>query len=78
MRDIEDTRQGAHARLANGQSQIPQGTVVSIAFLAGATVPILVRAAAFVRQLGPIETRRCGADRYRTGLPIHSHASRIG
>jgi methylenetetrahydrofolate reductase (NADPH) len=41
-----------HARLAGVPSQIPKGTVISIAFLAGDTVPILVQAAAFVRELG--------------------------
>lgn len=40
------------ARLASVQSQIPKGTVISIAFLAGDTVPILIQAAAYVRQLG--------------------------
>jgi len=40
------------ARLASVQSQIPKGTVISVAFLAGDTVPILIQAAAYVRQLG--------------------------
>jgi methylenetetrahydrofolate reductase (NADPH) len=56
-----------HARLANVQSQIPKGTVISIAFLAGNTVPILVQAAASVRQLGFTPKPHIAARRLSSG-----------
>jgi len=41
-----------HARLAGVQSEISQGTTISVAFLAGDTIAGLVEAAAYVRRLG--------------------------
>ncbi len=43
-----------HARLASVQSQIPTGTVISIAFLPGDTLPILVPRVVKQRRTGTL------------------------
>ena len=66
-----------HARLLGVQSQIPKGTVISIAFLPADTVPILVEAATFVRRLGLIPKPHIAARRLSSHMELAHLLSRF-